>query len=81
MLTNNIFCSVKLQKFLGSPLKDMTIVDPGNKWGWNAHLFYTERKKCLIFVNKHTYYSLFIPDLLKKDVENFENLFVNRLMQ
>ncbi|TVR77747.1 MAG: hypothetical protein EA412_10340 [Chitinophagaceae bacterium] len=53
-----------------------------NPWGdWNAHLFFLNRRKNLIFVNNKSYYCLIIQDIKKADLKDFESLFVNRLIE
>lgn len=77
-----IFCSNKLRNLIGS--EKMTLFTnetesyPG---GWNGHLFAVDRRKCLAFVNNRSYYAIFIADILKKDLNNFNELFTNRLIQ
>ena len=46
---------------------------------WNAQLFYTDRKKNMIFINNLTCYSIFILDLKKKDLPNISHIFKQRL--
>ncbi|AHM60911.1 hypothetical protein D770_13285 [Flammeovirgaceae bacterium 311] len=77
-----IFCSHKLQTLIGKisprPAEEVPSSPLGN---WNAHLFTVERRKCLAFVNSKTYYSVFLADILKKDLRNFQDLFYANLIR
>ena len=68
----NIYCSSKLKEFL-KPIIDN---DNRNFEQWNAHLFYLEKRKCIIFLNKETIYSFVLFNILKKDIPNINNLFI-----
>lgn len=46
---------------------------------WNAQLFYTDRKKNMIFINNLTCYSVIIIDFKKKDLPNITHIFKQRL--
>jgi len=72
----NIFCTKKLEPFVKI---DNIIQETLNQW--NAHLVYFDGKKCLYFIDKKTLYSIFIANIVKKDLENIENLFFNSLIQ
>jgi hypothetical protein len=68
-----LFCSLKLSKFINLKTK-LPSVSLNN---WNGHLFYLEKRKCLAFVHKETFYSFVLFDILKKDLTNFKELFIN----
>lgn len=77
-----IYCTKKLHEFIGDVEEtlpadhdDIRITD------WNAHLFYVERKKCLVFVNILTYYCVFITDITKKDVKGLDQLLMKRMRE
>lgn len=75
-----IHCSKKLQDFIKNvetfiPTKDIN----RSLSDWNAHLFFVDKRKCIIVVNNLTAYSIFITDIVKKDLKNFETLFFHRL--
>lgn len=72
----NVFCSKKLEPFVDI---DNNIQETVNQW--NAHLVYLDRKKCLYFVDKKTLYSIFIADIVKKDLKNIGNFFFYTLVQ
>lgn len=77
-----IFCSNKLRNLIGSE-KMILFTDETESsiGGWNGHLFTVDRRKCLAFVNNRSYYVIFIVDILKNDLNNFNELFTNRLIQ
>jgi hypothetical protein len=65
-----VYCTKKLKDFIGNveetfpdDFYDIKLSD------WNAHLFFVEKRKCIVFVNILTYYSVFIADILKKDLK------------
>jgi hypothetical protein len=71
-----IFCSNKLIKFLGiRPKQGQTLDIHDYTECWNAHLFYLNGRKCLIFMNKASLYSLISLDFLKKDIVSFSMFF------
>ncbi len=72
----NVFCSKKLEPFVDI---DNHIQETFNQW--NAHLVFLDGKKCLYFVDKKTLYSIFIIDIVKKDLKNIGNLFFDTLVQ
>lgn len=79
---STIFCSHKLQALIGRTSSVPTENLPPSSLGdWNGHLFTIERRKCLVFVNNKTYYSVFLADILKKDLLNFQDLFSTSLIQ
>ncbi|MFS8082208.1 MAG: DUF6933 domain-containing protein [Ginsengibacter sp.] len=73
-----IFCSAKLSKLIQLK-KRLPSISMNN---WNAHLFFLERRKCMVFVHKETLYSFAILDVLKRDFNHFQQLFIdNYLLQ
>jgi hypothetical protein len=79
---SRIYCTKKLQSFIGqvdeklpSDLNEISIND------WNAHLFFLDKRKCLIFVNNLTFYTIFLVDILKKDLKNIDLIFRKRLQE
>lgn len=58
-----IFCSRKLHEFVGNV--EVVLPTEGierNLNNWNGHLFFLDRKKCLVFVNNLTNYFVIMPD-------------------
>ena len=77
-----IFCTKKLHGLIGSvetTLESDNIIRSLSDW--NSHLFFVDKRKCLIFVNNLTYYTIFITDILKKDLINIDKVFSSRLKE
>ena len=75
-----IFCSKKLHGIIDivdNKLPSDCMTRSMNNW--NGQLFYTDRKKILIFVNNLTCYSILIFNFKKKDLKNTNNIFRQRL--
>ena len=75
-----VYCTKKLQEFIGdvdetlpADYNDIKLSD------WNAHLFFVDKRKCIVFVNILTYYSVFIADIVKNDLKNIDEIFLKRL--
>jgi hypothetical protein len=70
-----IYCSHRLESFFG----DVDIIpaeESESKFGdWNGHLFFIDRKKCLIFMNNKTAYTILMVDVHKRDLHDFKTLF------
>jgi len=77
-----VYCTKKLKDFIGEV--EETLPDDFNDIklsDWNAHLFFVDKRKCLVFVNILTYYSVFIADIIKKDLINIDEIFLKRLKE
>ena len=72
-----VFCSQKLAKLLGVK-KRLPSISMNN---WNAHIFFLEGRKCLVFIHKETFYSFVLFDVLKKDLVDFKSVFIKHLLQ
>ena len=46
---------------------------------WHANLLLIERRKCVIFTNDATLYSLFVPRLIKPDFQKLSSIFISNL--
>jgi len=68
MLT--LYCSQKLQKYIGFKENQIEqgVHTPINSW--NGHLFSIEKKKGLIFMNHKTYFSVVLYPFKKSDLKN-----------
>jgi hypothetical protein len=76
-----IYCSKKLEAFLG-PITSITHQTESSKFGdWNGHFFSISRKNCLIFMNNKTCYSVVMTNVLKKDIKDFGQVFRERLIR
>lgn len=47
---------------------------------WHGSLKYINRKKCIIFMNDLTRYTIFLYGIKKKDLDQLENLFIDGLV-
>nr|WP_157961105.1 hypothetical protein [Lutibacter citreus] len=57
-------------------------LDVENIFGkWNASLFYIARKKCLIFVNSKSFYSVIIPKFSISELGKIDQLFLENFYQ
>ncbi|MDP3463534.1 MAG: hypothetical protein Q8S18_12150 [Bacteroidales bacterium] len=77
-----VYCTKKLKEFIDNV--DETLPDDFNDIkmsDWNAHLFFVDKRKCMVFVNILTYYSVFIADIVKKDLKNIDEIFMMRLKE
>ncbi|MFD0991060.1 DUF6933 domain-containing protein [Mariniflexile jejuense] len=79
---HSVYCTKKLQSFikeveekLPANLSEISLSD------WNAHLFFIEKRKCIIFINNITFYSVFLTDILKKDLKTIDIIFKERLKE
>ncbi len=71
-----LYCSNKLQKYIGfkeNQIKQATLPELNS---WNAHLFIINRKKCLFFMNHDTYFSFVVYNIKKPDIKNLSQLFI-----
>ena len=74
----NIFCTNKLAGLIS--VKPILNSVTENSESWNAHLFSIAGRKCLLFTDKETCYSVLLVDILKKDLENINSLFYNMFL-
>jgi len=54
--------------------------DPSVFGDWNGHLFTVDRKRCLIFMNNRTCYSIIFTNVQKRNLKNFGQVFKERLI-
>jgi len=75
-----IFCSKKLHGLIDNIDNQLpTDCLTRSLNDWNGQLFFTDRKKTLIFVNNLTCYSILIIDFKKKDLKKINSIFKQRL--
>lgn len=75
-----IFCSKKLHVIVDKIDKQLpSDCMTRSLNNWNSQLFFMDRKKCIIFVNNLTNYSLLLIDFKKKDFLNINKIFRQRL--
>lgn len=77
-----LHCTQKLLKELGNPsLAEAPLSNATERLGnWYANIIKINRKKCLIFVNEKTLYSFLIPCVLKANLKNIRNEFLNNFI-
>ncbi|MCZ8332075.1 MAG: hypothetical protein O9282_12255 [Flavobacterium sp.] len=75
-----IYCSKKLEVFLGKRIITESINENSIYGDWNGHLFTVKRKKCLLFMNNRTCYSLLFVNVNKKSLKDFGFHFKERLI-
>ncbi|WP_409012683.1 DUF6933 domain-containing protein [Dyadobacter sp. 3J3] len=68
-----IYCTQKLNKFIKTGIKQSL---PRKEHDWSAHLFFISGRKCIIFVNKQTLYTVLLMDIFKKDMPHINRLFL-----
>lgn len=76
-----IYCSKKLETFFGKIIPTVQLTENSIFGDWNGHLFTIDRKRCLIFMNNKTCYSIIMINVLKKDLKNFGQVFKERLIR
>ncbi|NOU46215.1 MAG: hypothetical protein HOO86_04045 [Bacteroidales bacterium] len=77
-----VYCTKKLKEFIGNIEETLPddYIDIKTS-DWNAHLFFVDKRKCIVFVNILTYYSVFVADFAKKDLKNIDEIFGKRLKE
>jgi len=73
-----IYCSKKLETLLGQISPTVQPTESSILGDWNGHLFTIAKKKCLIFMNNKTCYSVIMTKVLKKDLKDFGQVFRER---
>ncbi|CAN5535792.1 hypothetical protein BH10BAC5_BH10BAC5_05480 [soil metagenome] len=75
----HLFCSKKLSDLILLKTNKSETIESNEKW--NGHLFYIDKRKCLIFIHKQTLYSVVVIDILKKDLDNFNKFFTDNFIK
>jgi hypothetical protein len=76
-----IYCSKKLETFLGQITQSPKTKENSIFGDWNGHLFTVDRKRCLIFMNNRTCYSIVFTNVQKKNLKDFGQVFKDRLIR
>ena len=71
-----IFTSKKLEKIIHKRIENNESGVVNKLGDWNATVFYVAKKKCLLFVNEHTFFSVIIPRYSTKDNNRIEDMFI-----
>ncbi|MEX6625812.1 MULTISPECIES: DUF6933 domain-containing protein [Tenacibaculum] len=77
----NIFTTKKLEKIIHKKIEDKALIYENDLGSWNANVFYIAKKKCILFVNSKTFFSVIIPRFSVKDINNLDTLFIDNLHQ
>jgi hypothetical protein len=73
-------CTLKLMKELGVVPSTVT-ESGGNLVSWHANLLRLERRKCVLFTNDTTLYSIFVPGLRKPQFRGIADVFGQALFR
>ena len=71
-----IFTTKKLEKIIKKRVEDKTLSVENIFGKWNASILYIAKKKCLIFVNSKSFYSVIIPRFSTTELDNLHLLFL-----
>lgn len=78
----NIYTTKKLEKIIQKKvIIDSNILDDNFLGSWNATIFYIAKKKCLLFINSKSFYSVIIPKFSMKDIDKIDTLFLANLYE
>ena len=75
----NIYCTNKLATLVRVQPITKNVDKPVDEW--NAHVFPIGGKKCILFTDKESLYSVLLVDILKKDLKDVGTLFYNAFVQ
>ncbi len=71
-----IFTTKKLEKIIKKRVEDKTLSVENIFGKWNASVLYITKKKCLIFVNSKSFYSVIIPQFSTTELDNIHLSFL-----
>jgi len=71
-----IFTTKKLEKLIKKRIEKRTLIVENIFGKWNASVLYIARKKCLIFVNSKSFYSVIIPRFSTTELDKIHLLFL-----
>jgi hypothetical protein len=72
-------CAEKLTRLLGLRRAGLTEPAAGPYSEWYANLLWLDRRKCVLFTHAETLFSFLVPDVLKADLANVGEFFMNHL--
>ncbi|SDR77128.1 hypothetical protein SAMN05216503_0832 [Polaribacter sp. KT25b] len=72
-----IFTTKKLEKIINKKIENNDLIVESILGNWNATIIYIAKKKCLLFVNSETFFSVIIPRFSMKDIDKIDELFIN----
>ena len=73
----NIFATKKLEKIIQKKIEGNDLIVENSLGDWNAHVFYVAKKKCILFVNAKTLFSVIIPQFSTKNIDRIDELFID----
>ncbi len=76
-MMTDIFTTKRLEKIIHKKIENNDILAENTLGNWNATVFYVAKKKCLLFVNVETFFSVIIPRFSMKDIDKIDELFIN----
>jgi hypothetical protein len=77
-----VYCSKKLDNFLKCTVpSDPAQAGPNLLGNWNGHYFHADGKRCMLFLNDKTCYSLLVVNALKRRIGNFKDFFKERVVR
>ena len=79
-VTTSIFCSKKLETFLGNLVNPEIENESTYLGNWLGRLFILNSKKYLLLTNEKTAFSIIFPDIKKTDLNNFTDKFKDCLV-
>ena len=77
----HIFCTSRLSSLIGKERFSKPIaLDSVHKLDlWNADLFHVDKRKCILFTNKHTLFCVVRLNILKRDLVDLNSFFLRSL--
>jgi IS30 family transposase len=78
-MTTSIFTTKKLEKIISLKVENKNIEADDLLGKWNASVFYIAKKKCLIFVNSKTFFTVVIPKFSTTQIKDIDKLFFENL--
>lgn len=76
-----LYCSNKLQKYIGFTNNQIEQHKQSLLNSWNGHLFTINGKKCLFFMNQDTYFSFIVYDIKKPAIKRLDQLFITGFIE
>ena len=74
-----IFTTKKLEKIIHKKIENDVSLVENNFGNWNATIFYVAKKKCILFVNDVTFFSVIIPRFSMQDIDKIDEMFLDSL--
>jgi len=75
-MKTEIFTTKKLEKIIALKVENKITESNSLLGKWNASVVYIAKKKCLIFVNSKTFFTVIIPRFSTTQLKNIDKLFL-----